>query len=78
MSGSESQLPEPPITVAEHFALWRVALDADASLMRNPLDRFIARRRLRKSVRALFVVANGIEAEAHRLWEEREWKGVAE
>lgn len=34
--------------------LWLVALDADATLMRNPIDRFIARRRLRKRLALLY------------------------
>ena len=41
-------------TLELDFALWRVALTADATLMRNPVDRWIARRRLRRQLRELY------------------------
>lgn len=43
------------VTQDEWRALWNVALTADDSLMWNPKDRFLARRRLRRQLRSLFI-----------------------
>ena len=52
----------PAVTVAEFAALWRLALTADATLMWNPVGRFIARRRLRRDWANLMLVTRRLEA----------------